>query len=55
MIGLFAGLIWYFWGGIALKRLAYPLAFLIFMVPLPFVEASSLPMALLHRRHLHAG
>jgi len=46
MIGLFAGLIWYFWGGVALKRLAYPLAFLILMVPLPFVEASSLPMAL---------
>lgn len=46
MIGLFAGLAWYLLGGQALKRLAFPLAFLVFMVPLPFVEASSVPMAL---------
>ncbi|MCO6451693.1 MAG: exosortase/archaeosortase family protein [Caldilineales bacterium] len=46
MIGLFAGIVWYLWGGAALRRLAFPLAFLIFMVPLPFVEASSLPMAM---------
>ena len=47
MIGVFGGLAWYFWGGQALKRLAFPLAFLVFMVPLPFVEASSLPLSLL--------
>ncbi len=47
MIALFAGLIWYLWGGQALKRMAFPLAFLIFMVPLPFIEASSLPLSLL--------
>ena len=47
MIALFAGMIWYLWGGEALKRMAFPLAFLIFMVPLPFVEASSLPLSLL--------
>lgn len=47
MIGLFAGVVWYLWGWLALKRLAFPLAFLIFMVPLPFVEASSLPLSLL--------
>ncbi|RME79992.1 MAG: exosortase/archaeosortase family protein [Caldilineae bacterium] len=47
MIGLFAGLVWYFWGVVALKRLAFPLAFLVFMVPLPFVEGSSLPLSLL--------
>jgi exosortase len=47
MIGLLAGLVWYLWGDIALRRLAFPLAFLIFMVPLPFVEASSLPLSLL--------
>ncbi len=47
MIALFAGLIWYLWGGEALKRMAFPLVFLIFMVPLPFVEASSLPLSLL--------
>jgi len=47
MIALFAGLIWYLWGGQALKRMAFPLVFLIFMVPLPFVEASSLPLSLI--------
>jgi len=47
MIALFAGMIWYLWGGRALKRMAFPLAFLIFMVPLPFVEASSLPLSLI--------
>jgi exosortase len=47
MIALFAGLIWYLWGSEALKRMAFPLAFLVFMVPLPFVEASSLPLSLI--------
>ena len=47
MIAIFAGLIWYLWGGKALKRMAFPLAFLVFMVPLPFVEASSLPLSLI--------
>ena len=47
MIVLFAGLIWYLWGGQALRRLAFPLAFLVFMVPLPFIEASSLPLSLI--------
>ena len=46
LIAVIAGLVWYFWGGDALRRLAFPLGFLAFMVPLPFVEASSLPMAL---------
>ena len=47
MILLFAGAIWYLLGTDALKRLAFPLAFLVFMVPLPFIEASSLPLSLL--------
>ncbi len=47
MIALFAGIIWYLWGGQALKRLAFPLAFLIFMVPLPFIEGGSLPLSLI--------
>jgi len=45
MIALFAGVVFYLWGAAALRRLAFPLAFLVFMVPLPFIEASSLPMA----------
>lgn len=47
MILLFAGAIWYLLGTKALKSLAFPLAFLVFMVPLPFIEASSLPLSLL--------
>ncbi len=50
MIGIFAGIVWYLLGWAALKRLAFPLAFLVFMVPLPFVEASSLPLSLLTGR-----
>ena len=46
IIALLAGLIWYLLGKEALRRLAFPLAFLVFMVPLPFIEASSLPMAM---------
>lgn len=45
MIVLFAGVVFYLWGAAALRRLAFPLVFLVFMVPLPFIEASSLPMA----------
>ena len=47
MILLFAGMIWTYWGFAGLKKLAFPLAFLIFMIPFPFVEASSLPLSLL--------
>jgi exosortase len=45
MIALVAGLIWYLLGPTALRRLAFPIAFLLFMVPLPFVEPLSIPLA----------
>ena len=45
MIALSAGLVWYLLGTAALRRLAFPLAFLLFMAPLPFVEPLSVPMA----------
>ncbi len=45
MIVLIAGGVWYLLGTIALRRLAFPIAFLLFMVPLPFVEPLSVPMA----------
>jgi len=35
LIGVLAGLTLVFWGGMALRRLWFPLAFLFFMVPLP--------------------
>jgi exosortase len=45
MLALLAGLIWYLLGAAALRRLAFPLGFLLFMVPLPFVEPLSVPLA----------
>jgi len=45
MILLIAGLVWYLLGTAALRRLAFPIGFLLFMVPLPFVEPFSVPLA----------
>jgi len=45
MILILSGLVWGLLGTAALKRMAFPLLFLIFMVPLPFVEPLSVPMA----------
>ena len=45
LILILVGLTWFLLGPQALRRLAFPLAFLIFMVPLPFVEAQTLPLA----------
>ena len=47
MILLLAGMVWTFWGWSGLRKMAFHLAFLIFMIPFPFVEASSLPLSLL--------
>jgi exosortase len=45
MIVLIAGVVWFLLGTAALRRLAFPIGFLLFMVPLPFVEPLSVPMA----------
>ena len=45
MIVIIAGLVWYLVGTAALRRFAFPIGFLFFMVPLPFVEPLSLPLA----------
>lgn len=47
LIVLLVGLVWFFLGTRGLRRLAFPLGFLVFMVPLPFVEMASLPLQLL--------
>jgi len=47
LIVMLAGLVWFFLGGQALKRIGFPLGFLVAMVPLPFVESASLPLQLL--------
>jgi exosortase len=45
MILIIAGLVWYLLGTAALRRFAFPIGFLLFMVPLPFVEPLSVPLA----------
>jgi len=46
IIGLLIGLIWTLAGRRVLGKLAFPLAFLLLMVPLPFIERTTLPLAL---------
>ena len=46
MIALIAGLVWTFVGSAALRKLAFPIGFLVFMVPLPFTERATYPLAL---------
>ena len=41
-IGVLAGLVLFFWGWDALRRLWFPLAFLVFMVPMPMVTIAEL-------------
>lgn len=45
MIITLAGLVWTLLGTAVLKRMAFPLVFLVFMTPLPFVEPLSVPLA----------
>jgi EpsI family protein len=42
LIGILTGLVLFFWGAAALRRLWFPLAFLVFMVPLPEVTISQM-------------
>jgi len=42
LIGVLAGLVLFFWGTAALRRLWFPLAFLAFMVPMPEVTIAQL-------------
>jgi exosortase len=45
VIGLLAGMIGFLLGTAVLRRMAFPLLFLVFMVPLPLVEPLSVPLA----------
>ena len=47
MIGMIAGLVWTFAGFPILRQLAFPIGFMILMVPLPFVDRATLPLALI--------
>lgn len=46
LIALIGTLIWAFGGKIAASKLVFPIAYLAFMIPLPFIERSTLPLAL---------
>jgi exosortase len=46
MIGMLAGLVWAIAGGAVLRKLAFPIGFLMLMVPLPQVDRVTLPLAM---------
>ena len=46
MVGMLASLVWTLAGGAVLRKLAFPLAYLLLMVPLPAVDRVTLPLAL---------
>jgi exosortase len=46
VVALIVGLVWSFAGFQVLRRLFFPVAYLVFMIPLPFVEYATLPLAL---------
>ena len=46
MIGMLAGLIWAIGGTTVARKLAFPIGYLTLMVPLPFVDRVTLPLAL---------
>lgn len=45
MIGLIGGLVWTFGGRQVARQLAFPILFLVLMVPVPFIEQMTLPLA----------
>lgn len=46
MIGMLVGLVWAIAGGVVVRKLAFPLAYLTLMVPLPDWDRVTLPLAL---------
>ena len=46
VVALIVGLVWSLAGFQVLRRLLFPIAYLVFMIPLPFVEYATLPLAL---------
>ncbi len=46
MLGIIVGMVWALGGSTALRKLAFPIAYLALMIPLPFIERSTLPLAL---------
>jgi len=46
MVGMLIGLVWTLGGTLVVRKLAFPLGYLLLMIPLPFVERSTLPLAM---------
>jgi exosortase len=46
MVGLMVGLVWNFGGQSLIRKFAFPIGYLLLMVPLPFVDRVTLPLAL---------
>ncbi|GIV75005.1 MULTISPECIES: exosortase/archaeosortase family protein [Caldilinea] len=46
IIGMLAGLVWTLAGATTLRRLAFPIGYLVLMVPLPVLDRITLPLAL---------
>jgi len=46
MVLLFSGMVWTFGGIQTVRQLAFPLGYLLLMIPLPFIERSTLPLAM---------
>lgn len=45
-IALIAGIVWTFAGPVVVRKLAFPIGFLVFMIPLPVVERITYPLAI---------
>lgn len=46
MIGMIFSLVWSFGGGSLTRKLLFPIGYLVLMVPLPFIDRATLPLAL---------
>lgn len=46
IVALIAGLVWLFGGTVLLREWSFPIAYLILMIPLPFVERATYPLAI---------
>ncbi len=46
MIGVIGGLVWALGGTLLFRKLLFPIAYLLLMVPLPFIDRITLPLAL---------
>ncbi len=46
LVAMIGGLVWTLAGEMSLRKLVFPISYLFFMIPLPFIERTTLPLAL---------